>query len=253
MKTRMPFVFASVFVLLIQLGCGTIQVVIKATATPLPTSTATITSTPTPTSTATPTPTATSTSTPLPTSTTVPTSTPTPIPGWTKFEAENIEIWLPESFTGGDLKNDLDVIVNKLKSLGPQFEQIADQLKANPSLIALWAFDSNIGPTGNLTNVNIGHEQVVSAITTEMYANMLEQQLPSAFKITSQNKAQIGQYDAIQLVIEFNQSGIKAKELVYVIKNKNFIWTIAYTTGTDEFDDRLPTFEQSASTFVIHP
>ena len=223
MKKRILIIFMSIIILIVLTACGASQVLLNETATPVPTST------------------------PLPT------STPTPIPGFAKFEAENIEIWLPDSFSGGDLENDLDVIVNRIKSLGPQYEQMAEQIKANPSAFVLWAFDSNIGSSGGLTNVNIGHEQVISAMTEEMYVEAIKRQLPSSFIVSDPKEVKLGPYDALQLIIQFNQSGISAKELYYVIKNNDIIWGITYSTGADEFNDRLPVFEQSAQTFYIHP
>lgn len=46
----------------------------------------------------------------------------TPIPGWEKFAGEGVELWLPESFEGGNLEEDINAIVENLKKLGPDFE-----------------------------------------------------------------------------------------------------------------------------------
>lgn len=169
------------------------------------------------------------------------------------MEAENVSIWLPDSYTGGDLVNDLDVVVAKLRSFGSEYEQIAQTIEANPSLFLIWAVDSNIGSSGFLTNMNLGHEEVVSAVTLDMYIQAIEQQLPSSFAITDQQKVQIGPDEAIRLEVEMNKSGITAKQLMYVIKNNNTIYNITYSTGLDEFADRVASFEQSANTFTIQP
>jgi hypothetical protein len=98
---------------------------------------------------------------------TLETAVPTfaPPEGWNKFEGEGIDVWLPNSYQGGNLEKDLDVIVGRLETLGPEYEQIIQTIKANPSLFVLWAFDTYIGDTGFLTNMNITHEEVVSAVT----------------------------------------------------------------------------------------
>ena len=108
------------------------------------------------------------TATTRPTDTPVPTATPTALAGWTKFEGSGIEMWLPDSFEGGDLENDLGVLVDKLKALGPEFESVAATIEANPAAFVLWAFDSDLGSSGYLTNVNVIQEQVVSAVTLDM-------------------------------------------------------------------------------------
>ena len=234
---RRILIVTSVIILIFLSACGSGQTVQNAT--------------PPPASTPTPEP----TSTPAPTPTPVPTSTPAPtsIPGWSKMEADNVSIWLPDTYTGGDLVNDLDVVVSKLEALGPEYEQIAQTIEANPSLFLIWAVDSNIGSTGFLTNMNLSHEEVLSAVTLDMYVQAIEQQLPSSFTITDQKKVQIGSDEAARLEIEMNQSGITAKQLMYVIKNNSTLYNITYSTGLDEFTDRLPEFEQSANTFTIQP
>lgn len=177
----------------------------------------------------------------------------TPPAGWNKFEGEGIEIWLPNSYQGGDLEKDLDVIVGRLESMGPEYEQIIQTIKANPALFVLWAFDTYIGDTGFLTNMNITHEEVVSAVTLDMYIDAVKQQLPSTFTITDQKNIQLGGKEAIQLEIDVNEAGINAKEAMFIIKDDNTIWVVTYSTGADEYANRLPVFEQSANTIQLNP
>ena len=105
-------------------------------------------------------------------------STPTPIPGWNKYEASGISMLFPESWKGGDLENDLDVVVTNLKSLGPDFDSVVEMIETNPSAFVLWIFDSNIAETGYLTNANLIQEKVLSAITLDAYINAFQDQLP---------------------------------------------------------------------------
>lgn len=176
-----------------------------------------------------------------------------PPAGWNKFEGEGIEVWLPNSYQGGDLEKDLDVIVGRLEALGPEYEQIIQTIKANPSLFVLWAFDTFVGNSGFLTNMNITHEEVVSAVTLDMYIDAVKEQLPSTFAITDQKEIQLGDHEAVQLEIDVNEAGINAKEAMFVIKDDTTIWVVTYSTGADEFGNRLPIFEQSADTIRINP
>jgi hypothetical protein len=176
-----------------------------------------------------------------------------PPAGWNKFEGKGIELWLPNSFQGGDLENDLEVIVSRLETLGPEYEQIIRTIEANPSVFVLWAFDTFIGDSGFLTNVNVTHEDVVSAVTLDTYIDAVRQQLPSSFSITDQKNILLGDQEAIQLDISVNESGMNAKEAMFVTKDGNTIWVITYSTGANEFDNRLPIFEQSAQSIQINP
>ena len=177
---------------------------------------------------------------------------PTSIPGWEKFEANGVELWLPESYDGGNLKEDLQTVVEKIKSLGPEYENMANVIEQNPDMFAIWAFDSNIGASGSLTSTAITFEKVMSVVTIDTYLDAASSQLPASFVVTDRQIVKLNGYDAGRLVIEFSITGTNGKELMYAIKNGNTFWVITYGTGADEFDQRLPEFEKSALTFKVN-
>ena len=192
-----------------------------------------------------------------PTALSEPTATPnleptaTSIPGWERFEGGGAELWLPQSFEGGDISEDIDVVVENLRRLGPDFEQIAQMIEQNPSMYAIWAFDSDVGGSGFLTSVNVIKEQVLSAITPETYLDMALPQFPPQFQVVEQDILSVGNYQAGRVVIEFAVSAVPGKEVMYVIKNGNTMWVITFATAMDEYDQRLPVFEQSVLTFKV--
>ncbi len=231
-KMSFPRAVKLIFLLLITLsvaGCGGIG--------------ASAVQAPTPTSPPPPTP----TSPPPPT----PTSAPTTIPGFTKYAASGIEMWFPESWQGGDLENDLDIVVGNLKSLGSEYDQIAQMIEANPTAFVLWVFDPNVGDTGYLTSANLVKEQVLSVITLGTYIDALKAQLPSSMVIDNQKIVKVGQYDAARLEIALDISGIQARELMYIYLYDNTVWALTFATSEGEFSTRLPVFEQVASTFSV--
>lgn len=177
---------------------------------------------------------------------------PTSIPGWEKFEANGVELWLPESYDGGNLKEDLQTVVEKIKSLGPEYENMANVIEQNPDMFAIWAFDSNIGASGSLTSTAITFEKVMSVVTIDTYLDAASSQLPASFVVTDRQIVKLNGYDAGRLMIEFSITGTNGKELMYAIKNGNTFWVITYGTGADEFDQRLPEFEKSALTFKVN-
>ncbi len=244
MNKRYRVVFICLLLLSTTLGCGQV-------ATPTPTATSTGTPTATPTSTATLTPTATPTSTDTPTVTLTPTATP--MPGWEKFEGGGVELWLPESYEGGDLSEDVEVIVERLRSFGPDFEQMAQSIEQNPSMYVMWAFDSEVGESGFLTNVNVGKERILSAMTIDTYLDAALGQFPALLQVTERDIVTLTDHEAGRLVIEFEIHGVAVKEVLYAIKEGTTMWLITFATGAGEFDQRLPVFEQSALTFAIQP
>jgi len=252
---RIPQIFVLILAGIILSGCGASQSELDANSTQqMDIKYSTLTAqAPTATTKPTETPLPISTPTLVPTDTPEPTATPELMVGWNKFEATGMEIWLPDGFEGGDLQKDLDVIVSKLKAIGPEFEQVASVIEANPNAFVMWAFDIDFGSSGYLTNMNIIQEQVLSVVTLDMYLQALEQQIPSYLSITEQAPGQLDRYDSIRLVIDTDVSGVKGKELMYVIKDGNTVWAITFATSLDEFDQRLPAFEQSVLTFISQP
>jgi len=185
---------------------------------------------------------------PPPTEATSALSAVEPIPGWEKFSGKGIEIWLPESFQGGNTETDLPIIIEEMKQLGPEFEQIAQSMEQNASAFALFAFDEQVGDTDFLTNVNVVSEGVQAALTVDDYLNLVAQQLPEQIQVIEQEVVAPEGVDVGRFVLEFASLG--TKQLMYVVKEDTTIWTITFSTGINEFEERLPTFEKSAKTFA---
>ena len=198
-----------------------------------------------------PIPTTQPTPTPEPTPTVQPTATP--IPGWEKFKGGGIEVWLPESYDGGNLAEDVDVVVQSLRDLGPDYEQIAQMIEQNPSIYVIWAFDSAVGTSGFLTNMNITTQQVLSAVTVDTYLDAAVQQLPADFQVASRETLTLAGRPAARLTIDFTIPGVSGKEAMYVIKDGTTMWAVTYGTGAEEWEQRLSDFEQSIRTLVIQP
>lgn len=173
------------------------------------------------------------------------------IPGWEKFEADNMELWLPESYDGGNLDEDIDVILSNVRRLGPEFTQIAQLVEQNRDLYLLWVFDSNLGTSNFLTNVVVISEPVISAVTLEIYLDAIESQFPPQFQVVGRDIVPLGQYQAGQLIVESMINGVAAKQILYIVKEGNRMWGITYSTGLEEFEQRLPSFRQSMDTFQI--
>lgn len=179
--------------------------------------------------------------------------TRTPIPGWSKYTSTGFEMWFPESWEGGSPANDLDLMVSKIRALGPEFEQMAQSVEANPNAFVLFMYDKNVGENGQLTNANIAKEDVMSSMTLDTYAEMVKKQLPSSFEVTKQENITLNNYDATRLEVSYNQNGISANILEYLIKNGNTIWAVAFTTPASEYQDQQPVFEQIANTVSLEP
>jgi hypothetical protein len=179
---------------------------------------------------------------------------PTPIPGWIKFEGNGVELWLPDTYLGGDLSKDLEVIKEKLKNLGPEYEPSLKAIEQiNPSASLLWAIDSEVSSFGFLSNVNVFKEQVLSTISVDTYIDAIEKQLPSRFKLIERSNIQLDRYSAGSMLFDSTAPGRQTKEIFYIIKEGNTIYGIVYATYGDEFEQQQVIIEKSINTFRVLP
>lgn len=189
--------------------------------------------------------------TPKPTLT--PNETEEVIPGWKKFATDEFSVWLPEEFEGGDLEKDLELILDRLRKLGPSFEQMAQQIESYPEVFLLWAFDTaNIGEQGQLSNILVGKESVLTTLNIQKYLELLISQLPAEYEVREQETTPYEPgYPARRLVLEANIGGVEAISIIYIIQQGNSFWTVNYSTSQEEYTARLPNFEKSFGTFRI--
>lgn len=173
------------------------------------------------------------------------------LPGWHMLSGVGMEIWMPDSFEGGNLEEDLDWILENIRRLGPEYAQMADLMERNPSIFVIWAFDSEVGDSGFLTNVNVTTEKGPSSITLDTYLDIMEGKIPHDFQVKEREITTLNDMPAARLIVTFNISGVSGKELAYVVKDGTFFWVITCATGADEFAGRLPVFEQISATFRI--
>jgi hypothetical protein len=173
------------------------------------------------------------------------------IAGWVRFAGGGVEIWLPASFEGGDLEEDLPIIVERLRALGPDFEPMAQTIESNPSMYVLWAFDSEVGAGGFLTNMAVTTETIPASMGMDTYLDAALGQLPAQFQVTKREVLTLSGFEVGRVEVEFLVSGVSGKELLYVLKDGHTVWVITYATSMAEFATRLPIFEQSFGTFRV--
>ncbi len=180
-----------------------------------------------------------------------PRPTMTPIPGWKKFEGTGSELWLPEHFVGGNISENLDLISEQIKPMGPEYEPYIQPILQNPSMFSLWAYDSEIGASRYLATIGVTTDKVSRPVPLDVYTDSSVSQFPSTFSLLERDKATLNDRDARRLVIELKSPNITVKALMYILMDGNTVWMVTYTTASEEFDRRLPIFEQSATTFNI--
>jgi hypothetical protein len=176
------------------------------------------------------------------------------VPGWARFEGGGVELWLPHSYRGGELSGEnLEVIVEGIRRLGPDFESAAQLIERNPSVFVIFAVDSDVGDSGILTSMNIAAEHVPSAVTVNTYLDIVAKKLSRRYHVVERGIVPLDHYEAGRLVVELEIQGVHMKSVMYAVKDGSTIWVLNYGTGAEEFTQRVPDFEESARTFSVRP
>ncbi|MEH2039028.1 serine/threonine protein kinase [Nostoc sp.] len=169
--------------------------------------------------------------------------------GWKKFEGGGAELWLPPSWEGGDPSQNLDAMIRKIESLGSSWEGSAQMLKVNPSAFSILAFDSYKGESSFPTNVIVSYEKIPIKINLETYLQETLNKFPSDIRVINVKTGSIEGYEIGKIITEIRLRG--AKQIYYLIKDRNSIRAVIFSTSANEFEVRLPVFEASVGTFSV--
>ncbi len=100
-------------------------------------------------------------------------------------------------------------------------------------------------------DLNITKEEIISSMTLETYLELAVKKFPAQFQLIGQEFISLDGYEAGATTVEFTLPSGSGKQILYTIKNGAMIWNVTFSTGVDEFEQRLPVFEQSIKTFKI--
>ena len=187
---------------------------------------------------------------------------PTPVPptatpesaaplGWARIEGDGVALWLPLDYAGGDPSGDDQDVLNTIHNLAPQFEQTINDMRSRGAGIILAAFDVRASSPTLLTNMIVVRFQGEEAITPEQYLQLVLASPPPATETLQSGVGRVNTYPAARLVREQRIFGPPIRQVTYAVFRDMNIWVITYSTPADEFETRLPTFEQSVQTFEI--
>ena len=174
------------------------------------------------------------------------------VAGSTRFEAAGAEIYLPDTYEGGDPSVDVGVIVERLKQLGPDFAPLAETIEKNPSAFAMIAVDASGDYPG--ANVNITKQSVLSTDSVESEMKSLDRRLPPSFHVRETSIVTFDRFTAGRAIVDASAGAEHLTELIYFTKEgKTAMWGVAFTAMERDFDELLAVFERSMRTFKLPP
>ncbi|WP_071187214.1 4-Cys prefix domain-containing protein [Trichormus sp. NMC-1] len=163
--------------------------------------------------------------------------------GWKKFQGGGASLWLPPNWQTGDINEKLYEFMNKSGSHNPQMEQFAQLVQQNPSNFPIWAFEPNNPYSQSFNTVMVAHEKLPNQVNLELY--MRETAVNSTIlgiETYSVKGHQVGRMILL---------GVNSKQLYYVIRDNETVWTVLFSCKKEQFEQNFPIFQTSINTFVF--
>jgi hypothetical protein len=177
----------------------------------------------------------------------------TPAAGWKRLTGRGVAIQLPESFDNIDLTStNTTALGDMLRNLGPEFESAATLIEQNPDLFVFMAFD-NRSKSGLVSNVLILSQALPIEVPLKSMVDATVAQLPASIHVTENSVVQVGSREAGRIVTDNTLTTPSSKQVEYFFIESGRVYIVVFTTTADEFDSRLPVFEQAIASLEFIP
>lgn len=177
-----------------------------------------------------------------------------PEAGWNRFHADDVELWLPPSWDGGSpSEGDLDLIIERLRNIGGNYEGLAALVEQQTEAILLLMIDQTVGRSAFLTNVTLAEQDVPSAVSIETFlsasANAIRDYLADNVTVITQERVSLAHFESAgRLVMELDVQGQLAASVLYAARDGSRVLLLTFSTHSGELGERGPIFEKSANT-----
>lgn len=178
------------------------------------------------------------------------------IDGWHQIKGQDISLSLPETYQGGSLSTEVDLIIPPQETVDNNIRERLKRVKQSGEAIALLAIDSAALSNPVITNVNITSVDNDSdiPITLAEYVSPLLNQLEKDAQIIISEEVSINNNypNAVKITLSLSQPNNNLRQLIYVIPDEEKFWLVTYTASQEIFERELATFERSIESFQSH-
>lgn len=190
--------------------------------------------------------------------------------GWKWIESTTAKVRVPDSYEVFDLGQGMgELMIALLEGLmvgfDESFESLEDlsgeQIQIEPTQMGfsaeelegafdfdfLIAFDDDF-----ITSVVLASEP--STLTLDFAMQQSIQEMEGEFQVLSRQVIEGAPYDMGRFIIEVYdpETEMVGRQLLYIILNKGQAYSLGFQTLKSNFEELLPVFEKSASSFTIH-
>jgi len=167
------------------------------------------------------------------------------------YQANGVELTLPDTFQLGDVDSSLDTLMNSLPSDAQLYEQMMrDFYSENKDDIILWAFDTE-DPTRNYINLLIIRNESLAGIPLSMLTTFVSALIDEALESVLQETITIGDREMLRLVTTAQVNDDENSQVIYLFQESGALWMLDFFTNQENIESQLLTFDTAVSSFTI--
>jgi len=182
--------------------------------------------------------------------------TPTPAPaaqlpaGWHPLLGSGVELWLPESFDGGDPATRRDELITNLSALGAGYENLVALLEAGAPGMVFFAYDSGLAGA----TVGITRRDLPASVPLSEYLAVFVSEVPNSapgIVVLDHGTLNVGGEDVGKVMMDITTGGTTATQVSYILHRGDVVYTVSYAVPREFFAEAQPAFEASIGSFRV--
>ncbi len=171
--------------------------------------------------------------------------------GTVVYRDNGVEITLPASYELGDAQKDLEILVEALTTMSEEdSEDIQELYDNNKDDVILWAYDTD-SPTTHQTSLLVMKNEEFAGMSLAIISTFANVLLGSKVDTIEQERMTLGGREVLRFLTTAENAGVETSQAVYLFNDSEKLWLIGFFTNTEQFDDRLPTFDSAVASFKV--
>jgi hypothetical protein len=167
------------------------------------------------------------------------------------YSDNGVEITLPASYELGDAQNDLEILVEALKTMSEEeSEDIQELYDNNKDDVILWGYDTD-SPSSHQTSLLVMKNEEFAGMSLAIISTFANVLLGSEVDTIEQERINLDGREVLRFLTTAENAGVETSQAVYLFNEVDKLWLIGFFTTTEQFDDRLPTFDSAVASFTV--
>lgn len=171
--------------------------------------------------------------------------------GMEVYRDNGVEITLPDSYVLGDVERDLAILGESLSGMNQEGgESLQELYENNKDDILMWGYDASGQSTQPTSFVVLKNEEYsgIPLMIISRFANRIFSEEVASFE---QERMRLGERDVLRILAVTDNNGVDTSQVIYLFNESGNLWVVVFSTGLDQVDARLSTFDAAVQSVSI--